>query len=129
MKLTAKQILKNRHKLVDIYKISKGCCICGYNKHPSSLCFDHLPDQDKSEHVKNGYSKKSCAGGMYRLYSPKHSILELIEEIKKCRILCNNCHMEITHCKNERKDTKERINSIEDLEEKLINYEKDSNFI
>jgi hypothetical protein len=121
--LTSKEIKENRHKLVDIYKVTKGCVMCGYNEHPSSLCFDHLPNEEKSEHVKNGYSKKSCAGGMYRLYSKKYDVKQLIEEIKKCRILCHNCHMSVTHSTNKRKNTKEKIESIEDLEYKLLKYE------
>jgi hypothetical protein len=90
-------ILQNRRRRIDRYKILKGCEVCGYHKHPSALCFDHL--KDKSDITKNGYSKRSCAGGMYRLYSPKYSVKQLMEEIRKCRLLCSNCHMEITHSK------------------------------
>lgn len=89
----------HRMKCVNLYKISNGCSICGYNKHPSALCFDHINTEDKHDAVKNGYSKRSSAGGMYRLYSKKYSIDELINEIKKCRLLCMNCHMEYTHNK------------------------------
>lgn len=122
-KKTNKEILEHRHKWVDIYKVSQGCSICGYNKHPSALCFDHLPEYEKSDAVKNGYSKKSCAGGMYRLYSKKHTPDELICEIKKTRILCQNCHMEITHSRNSRTriNVKENIN-LQDLEEVLKDY-------
>lgn len=125
MEKTNKEILNYRHESVDIYKITLGCSICGYDKHPSCLCFDHLPDHEKSEHVKNGYSKKSCAGGMYRLYSKKHSIKDLIDEIKKCRLLCHNCHMELTHCKNTRSKNKtdKRINNIKELEKNLKEFE------
>jgi len=119
-------IIKKRHELVDIYKISTGCCICGYNKHPSALCFDHLPDFEKAEITKNGCSKRTCAGGMYRLYDKKHTTKELIEEIKKCRVMCSNCHMENTHKKNQR--TLDKILnkiSIEELETKLIEFDEE----
>ena len=112
---TNKSTISYRHEQVDIYKISVGCNICGYNKHPSALCFDHLPEYEKSEITKNGCSKRTCAGGMYRLYSSKHSVDELIQEIKKCRVLCSNCHMEITHKNNTR--TADNINQKISLEQ------------
>jgi hypothetical protein len=126
--MTSKEIQEVRHKHVDLYKMSSGCCLCGYNNHPSALCFDHLPDQIKSDSVKNGYSKRSSAGGMYRLYSKQHSIDELIQEIKKCRILCVRCHMELTHSKNSRASLKpeQKSISISDLEEVLKKYESNS---
>lgn len=109
-----------RHEQVDIYKISVGCSICGYNKHPSALCFDHLPEYEKAEITKNGCSKRSGAGGMYRLYDKKHSPEDLINEIKKCRVLCSNCHMELTHSKNTRtSDNIQNKISLEELEKNL----------
>ena len=123
---TGKEIKQKRHELIDIYKMSKGCEICGYNKFPYNLQFDHLKGQEKSEHVKNGYSKRSSAGGMFRLYSKCHSVEELISEIKKCRILCGHCHMEITHSiRNKRNihNTTEHINSIEELNNRTKSFE------
>lgn len=128
----SKEITAKRHELVDIYKMSKGCEICGYNEYPYNLCFDHLPGESKSEHVKNGYSKRSSAGGMYRLYAKSHSYDELISEISKCRILCNHCHMIHTHGKKNPRSIKninKRINSKEELKEMIMNFENqtDSN--
>lgn len=95
--MNGKETRQHRKHWIDLYKISNGCCICGYNKHPAGLCFDHLPGFEKAEITKNGCSKRSCAGGMYMLYDKKYNIEELINEIKKCRLLCHNCHMENTH--------------------------------
>lgn len=95
-------IIKNRQRRIDLYKMAKGCERCGYNRHPSALCFDHLPGTDKAEITKNGYSKRSCAGGIYKMYAKKYSVKELIAEIRKCRLLCANCHMEVTHANNPR---------------------------
>lgn len=123
---TNNQIQDFRHTAVDIYKISVGCCICGYNKHPSALCFDHLPETNKCDAVKNGYSKRSSAGGMYKLYNKNHSINDLIKEIKKCRVVCCNCHMELTHNTNTR--TKNNINftiNIQELEQCLRIFENE----
>ena len=108
--------IKYRKYWVDLYKVSNGCCICGYNKHPSALCFDHISGE-KHEDVKNGYSKRSSAGGMYKLYSKKYSSSLLIEEIQKCRIICCNCHMEHTH-KKTNIEKKESF-SFKELIEKL----------
>lgn len=98
--------------------------MCGYNKHPSALCFDHLPQFEKAELTKNGCSKRTNAGGMYRLYDANIPIEELINEIKKCRILCSNCHMEVTHHKNTRANinVKNEIH-IDHLEEILYMLE------
>lgn len=117
---TSSDTIKRRHELVDAYKVSVGCCVCGYNKHPSALCFDHLPEYNKHDACKSG----SKAGGMYRLYSKRHSPQELIDEIKKCRVMCSNCHMEHTHFSNSR--TSENLQnkiSIEELETELINFD------
>ena len=118
--MTSSEIIKRRHELVDTYKVSMGCSVCGYNKHPSALCFDHLPEFEKSEVTKNGCSKRTCAGGMYRLYHKRHSPQELISEIKKCRILCSNCHMEHTHSSNLRTiDNIKNKFTFEELERQL----------
>jgi hypothetical protein len=114
--LNNKDTIAYRKYWIDLYKISNGCCVCGYNKHPSALCFDHI-DGDKREEVKNGYSKRSSAGGMYKLYSKKYDSSLLIEEIKKCRIVCCNCHMEITH-KDPKIDKRETF-SLKELIKKL----------
>jgi hypothetical protein len=92
-----KDTIQHRKLWVDLYKITNGCSVCGYNKHPAALCFDHLPGHEKAEITKNGCSKRSCAGGMFMLYSKKYDIEELISEIQKCRLVCHNCHMEHTH--------------------------------
>jgi hypothetical protein len=123
---TNKEIQTFRHTIVDIYKISIGCCICGYNKHPSALCFDHLPDTDKSALVKNGYAenKVGVGGGMYNMYYKKIPIEDLIQEIKKCRVVCSNCHMELTHQNNERiKSNIDFSINISELEKILLDYE------
>lgn len=97
--LNNKQTIAHRKKWIDIYKVSVGCELCGYNRNPASLCFDHLPSFEKAEVTKNGCSKRNCAGGMFMLYGKKYDIEILIEEIQKCRVLCHNCHMECTHNK------------------------------
>jgi hypothetical protein len=94
-----KETIEHRRYWINLFKMSRGCSICGYDKHPSALCFDHLNTNDKHEMTKNGCSKRNHAGGMFMLYGKKYSNDVLLDEILKCRILCHNCHMEQTHNK------------------------------
>ena len=89
-----KEITAHRHYWVDLYKKSNGCSLCGYKQHPSALCFERLTEYKDSSRA---------AGGMYKLYDARVALDDLLEEIKKCRILCCNCHMECTHNHNTRK--------------------------
>lgn len=66
---------RNRRILATI-KVEKGCEICGYNKHPVALDFDHKVQSEKSMKIGGA----TCA------------IDRLLEEVKKCRVLCANCH-------------------------------------
>jgi hypothetical protein len=51
---------------------------------------------------------------------------DLVDEIKKCRVMCSNCHMEITHSKNSRTiDNIENKISIEQLETSLMEFENE----
>jgi hypothetical protein len=111
---------KYRRYCIDLFKINNGCSICGYDKHPCALCFDHLPEYDKHPICKNGYSKSNNCGGMQMLYSKKYPVGELISEIKKCRILCMNCHMEHTYSKHISPGKYEYTMSIDELE-RLLN--------
>ena len=111
---------KHRMHYVNLYKVSNGCSICGYNRHPAALCFDHLSPEHKSSITKNGYSQRPSAGGMFRLYSKKYPKELLINEIKKCRILCMNCHMEYTHNKISTVVNTNARMSIEELDSLII---------
>jgi len=70
---------KERNLLINNYKISHGCAICGYNKCGSALCFHHEGD-DKEFSIA---SMKTC------------NWERVNKEIKKCVILCSNCHAEL----------------------------------
>ena len=54
---------------------------------------------------------------MYKLYAKKYPVETLMAEIRKCRVLCCNCHMEATY----ENPNYVRSNPIllEELEEKL----------
>lgn len=114
-----KETIAHRKYWIDKYKVSNGCSICGYNKHPAAICFDHLPGFEKAEVTKNGCSKRSCAGGMFMLYGKKHDVEDLISEIRKCRLLCHNCHMEATHKNNNQTLDNDVKMTAEELIDKL----------
>jgi len=56
------------------YKIKKGCLDCGYKKHHSALEFDHVRGKKK---INLAFAK---------------SIAQAKKEIKKCDVVCSNCH-------------------------------------
>jgi hypothetical protein len=92
-----KSALVIRNK-VDKIKLSKGCEFCGYNNHPAALSFDHI-DPSTKYRTKNG--KRVNVADMVK--GGRYSWATIQEEIKKCRILCMNCHMEITHRRDDEK--------------------------
>ena len=79
-KQKAKQKKKNsdrNKKFVSRYKKLVGCILCGWNKCTWGLHFDHINPHDKSRDI----SKMMSAGRG-----------ELKKEIRKCRLICANCH-------------------------------------
>lgn len=69
--------------IVNNLKIKQGCSKCGYNKCAKALEWHHLDkttkENDLSEFIRNG----DISG-----------FLKYLEEIKKCVLLCSNCHRE-----------------------------------
>ncbi len=75
-KFKNKQRRKNRI-FVSKVKLKFGCSICGYKKNPASLDFHHIRDKKYiiAKMVSSGYSLKMIKS-----------------EIRKCIVLCVNCH-------------------------------------
>jgi hypothetical protein len=73
-----KNKLKDRRDLIDKIKLKTGCSICGYKNHPVALDFDHLNPLEKSFTIGAKYTSVAFDS--------------LMDEIKKCRVLCANCH-------------------------------------
>lgn len=74
---------KRRKKIINYLqtiKIKFGCKICGYNKSPFALDFNHI--NNKKFNIAWGY---------------KYSFERLQEELKKVEILCANCHRILTY--------------------------------
>jgi hypothetical protein len=77
---------------INLLKLESKCCKCGYNKNPEVLCFDHLNPNDKISNITCMIKKL-----VFTKQSNRQAIKDLIyEEIKKCQILCFNCHAEKT---------------------------------
>ena len=83
--------MRRRRHWLNNYKIIKGCERCGYNAHGAALHFDHMDPSKKVDQV-----SKMLKGNRGRL----------IEEVRKCRVLCANCHAVKTYedIQNERDD-------------------------
>jgi hypothetical protein len=63
--------------LTDKIKLERGCADCGYNADPIALDFDHLANKLFS-------IARAKAKGL--------SDARILEEIKKCDVVCSNCH-------------------------------------
>ena len=74
-----KRGLERRIKLIN--SLGAFCSECGYNKNYSALEFHHIDKTTK----KFGITIRECSN---------NTMQKLIEESKKCKILCSNCHSE-----------------------------------
>jgi hypothetical protein len=76
-------VIKNRRKKKEklVLLFGGACKICGYKKYAGALDFHHLNPKTKSFAL-------SVKGLSYSWDS-------LVEEAKKCALVCKNCHTEI----------------------------------
>lgn len=56
------------------------CCVCDYNKIPGALEFHHINPEDKEFRISRMLTR---------------SFKETVKELKKCVLVCANCHREI----------------------------------
>jgi hypothetical protein len=68
-------------KRIDRVKRFKGCAHCGYNKHPVALQFHHVDPSTKLYNV----------GEMRRSSYAQWKKIKV--EMRKCIIVCANCHL------------------------------------
>ena len=71
--------LERKRKLIEI--AGGECCDCGYKKNISALEFHHLNPAEKSF----GIDLRKCSNLQWN---------KLVEEVKKCVLICANCHRE-----------------------------------
>lgn len=88
MKLSSERVInwRKRTKRKLIVSMGDKCQICGYTKCDEALEFHHLDP-----------TKKDFSFGAIRA-NPK-KINSVINELKKCILLCSNCHREIHYGK------------------------------
>jgi len=82
----ADYMLKHKHKRVNQMqqlKVAVGCQLCGYDRCARSLHFHHKYD-DKDYTVSQMAATKNLS--------------EIVDEIRKCVVLCGNCHGETHDC-------------------------------
>jgi hypothetical protein len=72
-------LYRKRKKLELINLLGGKCCRCGYNKCMSALEFHHLDPAQKDFSLSSGLNS---------------NFKKVLEEIKKCILLCANCHRE-----------------------------------
>lgn len=60
-------------------KLLYGCSVCGYKSHPAALHFNHIDVENKTSNISS-------------LVGTGRTIQEIKEEMRKCNILCANCH-------------------------------------
>lgn len=83
--MTAKSAKNWRDKSLNFilnYKLNKCCSCCGWKEHPEILQFHHLKDK------------------LFTIGSNPCEIGRIEREIKKCVLLCPNCHMWLHSPKN-----------------------------
>ncbi len=75
---------KRKREFILSLKMLKGskCEICGYDKNAGVLNFHH------TEKKQFGFNSKDLW---------KHSFEDLVKEVKKCKLLCANCHQDLHH--------------------------------
>lgn len=72
-----------RREVINRFKM-KPCMDCGIQYNPWVMDFDH----------RKGERKVDCVGTMFRNH---RSMEEMKKEIKKCDVVCANCHRERSH--------------------------------
>ena len=87
-KRTKRLASKFKH-IADRYKLRKGCNYCNYKKIPSVLHFHHINPKNKLFTIGDKLGRNKHLS--YTLWK----IIK--EEIRKCIILCANCHKEETY--------------------------------
>jgi transcription elongation factor Elf1 len=85
---------RHRAKLqlkLDTYKLKHGCAICGYKKFAGALDFHHKDPKKKHMRI------------IAVDFRHRHKRPLVTKELRKCIIVCSNCHRELTWRKKETK--------------------------
>lgn len=94
-RLVKQQRLERKKTLLKMF--GGACSRCGYNKSACALDFDHM-DNGQTAVTARGKPNPGKARTISHLLAqnqPEAWSLA-VEEAKKCRVLCSNCHRELT---------------------------------
>ena len=70
--------LHRKRRKIDLIKVKGGkCCLCGFNSYPEALEFHHVNPKDK---------KYTLSCGNCKTWEQD------LNEVKKCALVCSNCH-------------------------------------
>jgi hypothetical protein len=124
-----KRMIKRRQHWLSKYKIAKGCCNCGFNSYALALDFAHLDGSEKSDVITkhgpcgSGIGKMYCRVSLKDREKNRQYLRELMEEVRKCKVLCKNCHVQETFENREmhnswnthriRKEAREQANTLD----------------
>ena len=80
--MSAKNVTAARQKRKQelVYIMGDKCILCGYDKCIAALEFHHIDKSQKERQLSSG----NC-----------HSWEDDVKEVKKCALVCSNCHKEI----------------------------------
>jgi transposase len=79
----SEQVIRHRRRLKELLVAEAGgvCALCGYDRHLGALQFHHLDPRSKRLHIsQNGITL---------------SLETIRQEVRKCVLLCSNCHAEV----------------------------------
>ena len=79
-RLSKRRRRKLRYDVVEEYKLTYACKVCGYNRCAQALDFHHLGDKEEAISL------------MIQKCRPLEKI---VAEMAKCEVLCANCHREL----------------------------------
>lgn len=81
-KIKSAQAWRNKTKELLIQACGGKCVKCGYDRCQTALCFHHIDPNEKHDTIAS------------MLRNPR-KITMIIQEAKKCIMICNNCHAEV----------------------------------
>ena len=103
-----KQKLRHISRKIELINLMGGkCCLCGYDKNYAALDFHHVNPSEKSFQL-DARHLSNC------------STASILEESKKCILVCANCHRELHNAnfgKEEIVKTKESLTNIKSVTE------------
>ncbi len=81
-----------------IMMLGGACSICGYNRSAAALDFDHLENGDtaRTRRGRPNPEKRRTVSHLLAMNTDE-AFTQAIEEAQRCRLVCSNCHRELTY--------------------------------